>query len=44
MESLMIKKEKAVQMFENLTAQTNADFKITKKEFNKKIKLPTFIK
>lgn len=43
MESLMIKKDKAVQMFENLTAQTNSDFTISKKEFNKKIKLPNFL-
>lgn len=43
MESLMVKKEKAVQMFENLTTQTNADFKITTKEFDKDIKLPTFL-
>lgn len=44
MDSLMVKKDKAIQMFENLNAQTNSDFKITKKEFDKNIKLPTFIK
>jgi superfamily II DNA or RNA helicase len=44
MESLMVKKDKAIQMFENLTAQTNSDFKILKKEFDKQIKLPNFIK
>jgi hypothetical protein len=44
MESLMVKKDKAIKMFENLTSQTNSDFKITKKEFNKNIQLPTFIK
>lgn len=43
MESLMIKKDKAIQMFENLTSQTNSDFKIQKKEFNKEIKLPSFL-
>lgn len=43
MESLMIKKDRAIKMFENLTAETNSDFRITKKEFNKPIKLPKFI-
>jgi len=43
MESLMIKKDKAIQMFENLTTQVNSDFRIDKKEFNKKIKLPKFL-
>lgn len=43
MESLMIKKDKAIQMFENLTSQTNSDFKIQKKEFNKEIQLPSFL-
>lgn len=44
METLMIKKEKAVQMFENLTTQTNSDFKIEVKEFDKSIQLPNFLK
>lgn len=44
MESLMIKKDKAIQMFENLTSQTNTDFTITKKEFDKQIQLPNFLK
>jgi hypothetical protein len=44
MESLMVKKDKAINMFENLTKQTNSDFKIESKGFDKKIKLPTFIK
>ena len=44
MESLMVKKEKAISMFENLTNQTNADFTIQRKEFNKSIELPNFIK
>ena len=43
MESLLVKKEKATSMFENLTKQTNSDFKITKKEFNKPITLPSFL-
>ncbi len=43
MQSLMVKKDKAITMFENLTKLTNSDFKIERKEFNKKIKLPSFI-
>lgn len=43
MESLMVKKDKAITMFENLTKQTNSDFKIDRKDFNKKIKLPSFL-
>jgi hypothetical protein len=43
MESLMVKKDKAINMFENLTKQTNAEFKIEKKDFNKIIQLPKFI-
>ena len=44
MESLLVKKDKAIDMFENLTKQTNSDFKIERKDFNKEIKLPNFIK
>jgi hypothetical protein len=44
LESLIVKKEKAIKMFEELTMQTNADFSIIKKEFDKPIKLPNFIK
>lgn len=44
MESLMVKKDKAISMFENLTKQTNSDFKITNKHFNKPIQLPNFLK
>lgn len=44
MESLVVKKRKAINMFENLTQQTNGDFKIEKKLFDKQIQLPTFIK
>lgn len=41
--SLNIKKDKANVMFENLTKQTNSDFKIETKQFDKKIKLPSFL-
>ena len=43
MQSLLIKRDKAIQMFEKLTQQTNSDFTIKTKEFNKKINLPKFI-
>lgn len=43
MESLVVKKDKAITMFENLTKQTNSDFKIINKEFNKPISLPNFL-
>jgi len=43
MESLMIKKERAIEMFNNLTQQTSQDFTIQRKEFNKQISLPSFI-
>lgn len=43
MQSLLAKKEKATKMFEELTKQTNTDFRITKKEFNKQIQLPSFL-
>lgn len=43
MESLMVKKDKAIQMFENLIKQTNETFEITKKAFDKKIIFPNFI-
>jgi len=43
MESLTVKKEKAISMFENLTKQTNSDFKIVNKEFNKPITLPVWM-
>jgi ERCC4-related helicase len=44
MESLLVKKEKAVQMFENLTRQANSEFIIDKKKFDKEVILPSFIK
>lgn len=43
MESLLVKKEKAISMFEKLSAQTNKDFTIKQKEFNKTVQLPKFI-
>jgi hypothetical protein len=43
MESLLIKKDKAVRMFEELTKQTNTNFVVDKKEFNKQIQLPSFL-
>ena len=42
-EGLLIKKDKAIKMFEKLTAQTNKDFEIKHKEFDKKTILPKFI-
>lgn len=44
MQSLNVKKDKAIRMFKELTSQTNSDFKISTKEFNKKITLPNFLK
>lgn len=43
MDALMAKKEKAVQMFENLTKQTNNTYTHNRKEFDKQITLPKFI-
>jgi len=43
MQSLIVKKEKAIRMFENITQQTNSDFKIDTKQFNKQIQLPKFL-
>jgi hypothetical protein len=43
MQSLTVKKDKAISMFENLTKQTNSDFKIVNKEFNKPINLPVWM-
>ena len=43
MDSLMIKKDKAINMFENLTQQTNQPFEIKTKGFDKEIILPSFI-
>ena len=43
MQSLQVKKDKAISMFENLTKNTNSDFTIKTKEFDKEIILPKFI-
>jgi len=43
MQSLIHKKDKAIKMFEKLTQQTNKEFKIDTREFNKTINLPKFI-
>ncbi len=43
MESLIIKKDKATKMFENLISQTNGNFNIDKKLFDKQIKHPEFL-
>lgn len=43
MQSLLIKRDKAIKMFEKLTEQTNTDYRITHKEFNKEITLPKFL-
>lgn len=43
-ESLLIKKDKAIKMFEKLINNTNSDFSIIKKGFDKEIKLPSFLK
>jgi hypothetical protein len=44
MESLLIKKEKAIKMFTELIQNTNSNFKSTEKQFNQKTILPSFIK
>lgn len=43
MQSLLVKKNKANQMFEKLTKETNSDFKITSKGFDKPFTLPKFL-
>lgn len=43
MESLLIKKDKAIKMFEKLANHTNSDFAIKQKEFSKKVITPKFI-
>lgn len=44
MQSLIVKKNKANQMFEKLAKETNSDFKIITKGFDKQLNLPNFIK
>jgi hypothetical protein len=43
MKSLQIKKDKAINMFENLIEHTNSDFKIIQKGFDKPLTLPSFL-
>jgi len=43
-ETLLLKRDKAIKMFEQLSEHTNSDFKIVKKEFDKEIQLPNFLK
>lgn len=43
MQSLLVKRDKAIKMFKKLTEQTNTEFAIKTKEFNKPITLPKFI-
>lgn len=43
MQSLKVKKDKAIQMFQKLTENTNSDFKIKTKGFDKPITLPQFV-
>lgn len=43
MNTLLAKKEKAIDMFQNLTKQTHTDFQIKRKDFDKSITLPKFI-
>lgn len=42
-ESLLIKKTKAIKMFEELINNSNSDFKIDKKQFNQSIIKPKFL-
>jgi len=44
LDSLLAKAEKANQLFSKLNNNINTDFKIEKKEFNKQILLPNFLK
>lgn len=43
MQSLMVKKNKANEMFTKLTKETNSDFKITVKGFDKSLTLPVWM-
>jgi hypothetical protein len=43
-ESLLIKKDKAIKMFDELTKNTNSNYTITKKLFDKEISFPSFLK
>lgn len=43
MQSLQVKRDKANEMFSRLTKETNLDFKITSKGFDKQFSLPNFL-
>lgn len=43
LDSLIVKKDKAIQMFEKLINQTNSGFEIKNKDFNKEIITPKFL-
>ena len=43
MESLLVKKDKAIKMFDQLTGKVNQDFKTVKKDFSTHINLPSFL-
>lgn len=43
MQSILVKKEKAIKMFQELTKHTNSTFEVKQKEFNKKVQIPKFI-
>lgn len=43
LDSLLIKRDKAIKMFEKLINQVNTDYTVKYKEFNKTINLPKFI-
>lgn len=43
MQALLVKRDKAIKMFEKLTKQTNSIYTIQQREFNKQINLPKFL-
>ena len=43
LDSLIVKKDKAIEMFEKLINQTNSGFEIKNKEFNKEVITPKFL-
>lgn len=43
MDSLQAKKDKAIEMFSKLSANTNSIYEIQKREFNKPLTLPSFL-
>lgn len=42
-DTLLLKSQKAVELFEKLNSTLNSEFKLNKKEFDKEITLPTFL-